>query len=161
LDGPRDYLHEDIGFNYRISNLHAALGLAQVEKANYYRSLRINNNTLYKKYLAGCEGIVFQNDQTDSLNCNWMNAVMVIPEIYGKRRDDLVHFLKENNIETRNLFNGMHRQKALQKFGCDCTAAYPVTNILSENGFYLPSGSALKENDIAGICDLIFSFKNK
>jgi perosamine synthetase len=161
LDAPRNYLHEDIGFNYRMSNLHAALGLAQVEKADYYRSLRINNNTLYKKYLAGCEGIVFQNDQTDSLNCNWMNAVMVIPEIYGKRRDDLVRFLKDNNIETRNFFNGMHIQKALQKFGCDCTGEYPVTNMLSENGFYLPSGSALKENEIAGICDLIFSFKNK
>jgi len=161
VDGPRNYLHEDIGFNYRMSNLHAAIGLAQTEKANYYRDLRIKNNKLYKKYLADCDGVLFQKDEEYSLNCNWMNAILIQPEIYGKTRDALMLFLKENNIETRLLFNGMHRQKALANYGCDCNNDYPVTDLLSKNGLYLPSGSGLTEPDIIRICDLIISFKKQ
>jgi perosamine synthetase len=160
LEGPRNYLHHDIGFNYRMSNLHAAIGLAQTEKADYYRSLRTKNNRLYRKYLADCEGVLFQKDENQSLNCNWMNAVVIQPEIYGKTRDELIVFLKENNIETRLVFNGIHRQKALVNYGCDCDADYPVTDWLSENGFYLPSGSGLTEQDIAKICELIVSFED-
>jgi perosamine synthetase len=159
LEGPRNYLHEDIGFNYRMSNLHAAIGLAQTEKADYYRSMRIKNNQLYKKYLSDCDGVLFQQDEKHSINCNWMNAILIQPEIYGKTRDDLVAFLKANNIETRLVFNGMHKQKALVQYGCDCDGNYPITDYLSENGFYLPSGSGLTEPDITRICNLIISFK--
>jgi perosamine synthetase len=158
LDGPRNYLHDNIGFNYRMSNLHAAIGLAQTEKADYYRSLRIKNNQLYKKYLADCEGISFQKDEEHSLNCNWMNAILINPEIYGKTRDELIVFLKENGIETRLVFKGMNKQKALAQYGCDCNADYPVTDWLSDNGFYLPSGSGLTEQDIEMICELVISF---
>jgi len=161
LDGPRNYLHEDIGFNYRMSNLHAAIGLAQTEKADYYRDLRIKNNQYYKKYLSGCDGILFQKDENNCLNCNWMNAVLIQPEKYGKTRNELISFLKENNIETRLLFNGMHKQKALADYGCNCKDEYPVTDWLSENGFYLPSGSGLTEPDIARICELIITFRKK
>jgi perosamine synthetase len=159
LDTPRNYFHNDIGFNYRMSNLHAAIGLAQVERADYYRELRIRNNKIYRKYLSGCEGILFQKDESYTLNCNWMNAVLIVPEIYGKTRDELIVYLKDNNIETRLVFQGMHRQKALQRFGCDCTDSYPATDWLSENGFYLPSAGNLTESDIAHICDVIISFK--
>jgi len=159
LDGPRNYLHEDIGFNYRMSNLHAAIGLAQTEKADYYRNLRIKNNQLYRKYLCACDGVLFQKDEENSLNCNWMNVVLIQPDKYGKTRDELISFLKENGIETRLMFNGMHKQKALADFGCDCKAEYTITDWLSENGFYLPSGSGLTEPDIARICELIITFK--
>jgi perosamine synthetase len=161
LDGPRNYLHEDIGFNYRMSNLHAAIGLAQTEKADYYRELRIKNNKLYKEYLNGCNGITFQKDEENCLNCSWMNAILIQPEIYGKTRDELILHLKENNIDTRLVFNGMHRQKALKDYGCDCTGAFPVTDLLSDNAFYLPSGSGLSENDITKICGLIRDFGRK
>jgi len=161
LDGPRNYLHEDIGFNYRMSNLHAAIGLAQVEKADYYRDIRIKNNKLYKKYLSDCEGIQFQIDEPNSINCSWMNAILVQPEKYGKSRNALINFLKENNIDTRLVFNGMNKQNSLLKFGCDCGGDYPITDRLSENGFYLPSGSELSESDISRICELIIHFKKE
>ena len=161
VDGTRNYLHEDIGYNYRMSNLHAAIGLAQVEKANYYRELRIKNNKLYKKYLSECKGIIFQEDENDSINCNWMNSILIDPEIYGKSKDDVILYLKENGIDTRLLFNGMHKQKALIKYGCDCSGDYPVTDKLSERGFYLPSGSGLTEEDIEKICNIIIDFKRK
>ena len=161
VDSPRTYLHDDIGFNYRMSNLHAAIGLAQVEKADEYRQLRINNANIYKKYLNDIPGIIFQKDEDNSLNVHWMNTIIINPDEYKHTRDELVEYLKENNVETRLLFKSMSKQKSLKDFGCDCSGEYPVTDWLSDNGFYLPSASSLKEEDIEYICNLIKEFHNK
>lgn len=160
LNRERNYLHNDIGYNYRMSNLHAAIGLAQVEKADYYRQLRIRNNKLYKKYLSGCDGIIFPKDQPDSLNVHWMNAIVIDNNSFGSSRDELMLFLSENKIETRLLFNGMNNQQSLKKYGCDTTGNYKITEWLSSSGLYLPSGSGLKEEEIKRICDTIIYFHN-
>lgn len=158
VDAPRVYSHEDIGFNYRMSNLHAAIGLAQTEKADEYRDMRIKNAALYKKYLSDCPGILFQKDQTNGLNVHWMNAIVINPADYGHTKDELIAHLKENGIDTRLLFVSMHRQKSLKDFGCDCSGEYPVTDWLAQNGFYLPSASSLTEEQIKYICDVIKEF---
>ncbi len=157
LRGPRDYLHEDIGFNYRMSNLHAALGLAQTEKAQEYRDRRIENNRLYKEYLSDCPEIIFQEDQKDSVNIHWMNAV-VLDTDKGKKRDQVVAYLRDKNIDSRLLFVSMSRQNALKKYGCDCSGTYEVTDWLSENGFYLPSSSNLESDQIYEICRTLKEF---
>ncbi len=161
LNATRTYLHNDIGFNYRMSNLHAAIGLAQVEKADHYRELRIKNHKLYRKYLSNCESIIFQKDEDDSINCHWMNAVLIDEKIYGKKRDELILHLKRKGVDTRLLFNGMHKQKSLADYGCDCSSSYPITDYLSQCGFYLPSASSLTEDDIEMICNIIIDFKNE
>lgn len=158
INGSRDYLHQDIGFNYRMSNIHAAIGLAQTEKADEYKRMRMDNHALYKKYLADVPGILFQKDEEESENVGWMNTIVLEPEKYGRTRDELIAHLKENGIDTRLLFKSMHIQPSLQKYGCDCSGDYPVTGYLSENGFYLPSASNLPEEDIAYICDIIKNF---
>lgn len=157
-DGPRDYMHQDIGFNYRMSNIHAAIGLAQVEKADEYKKMRMDNHALYKKYLADVDGVLFQKDEEDSENVGWMNTIVLDTEKYGRTRDELIAELKSNNIDTRLLFKSMSIQPSLQKYGCDCSGEYPVTDYLSENGFYLPSASNLSEEDIKYICDIIKGF---
>jgi perosamine synthetase len=82
-DGKRTYLHEEIGFNYRLSNLHAALGLAQVEKADEYKEMRIKNAALYRQSLANVPGIVFQQyDAGIYENVFWMNAVKIDPKLF-------------------------------------------------------------------------------
>ena len=159
LDAPRTYLHGHIGFNYRMSNLHAAIGLAQVEKADYYRSLRIQHGLLYRELLSQIPGILLQKDQPNGKNVFWMNGICVQPELYGRTREELIAHLAGNNIETRLFFQGMHRQPAMKNFDCDCLGSYPVSDFLADNGFYLPSGSGLTDDDIAWICDLILSFK--
>lgn len=159
VDAPRVYLHDDIGFNYRMSNLHAAIGLAQVEKADEYREMRINNANLYMRYLSDVPGITFQKDEPDSLNVHWMNTIVIDPKIYGHNKDELITHLKENNIDTRLLFQSMSKQKSLKDFGCDCSGSYPVTDWLSDNGFYLPSASSLTEDQIKYICNVIKEFK--
>lgn len=173
LQAAREYLHEDIGFNYRMSNLHAAIGLAQVEKADDYRSRRIHNHSMYREMLKDVPGILHQYDpeygpgqassstgqlsaaQNDSLHVHWMNAICIDPEQYGRNRDDLMSLLRDKGIDSRKLFTGMHRQPGLAKFGCDMFGDFPVTEYLAENGLYLPSGSSLREEQIERICSTI------
>lgn len=156
LDGPRNYQHDDIGYNYRMSNVVAAIGLAQVEKADEYRTMRIRNHELYKKYLADVPGIIFQAEPEEGcMDVCWMNTIVIDPEKYGHTKNELIAHLKENGIDTRLLFTGMHKQKAMKDFGCDCSGEYPVCEWLTENGFYLPSGSGLSEENIVIISDII------
>ena len=158
ITGGRNYTHDDIGFNYRMSNVVAAIGLAQVEKADEYRDMRIKNHNLYKKYLSEVDGITFQKDEENSLNVNWMNTILLDTKKYGHSKEELIEHLKNNGVDTRLLFTGMHRQKCLLDFGCDCQGDYPVTDNLTQNGFYLPSASNLSEDDIKYICNLIKEF---
>lgn len=160
LDGPRNYQHEDIGYNYRMSNLVAAIGLAQVEKADEYREMRIHNHHLYRKYLEDVPGIIFQSEPSEGcIDVCWMNTIVIDPKKYGHTKDELIAHLKENGIDTRLLFTGMHKQKAMVDYGCNCSGSFPVCEWLTENGFYLPSGSNLKEGQIEFICNVIRNFK--
>lgn len=159
LDGPRNYQHEDIGYNYRMSNVVAAIGLAQVEKADDYKEMRIRNHQLYKKYLSDVPGILFQSEpDKDCIDVCWMNTIVIDPAKYGHHKDELIAHLKENEIDTRLLFTGMHKQKAMMDYGCDCSGEYPVCEWLTENGFYLPSLSSLTEEQIKFICGIISNF---
>jgi perosamine synthetase len=90
-----------------------------------------------------------------------MNSILVDKSKYGKSRNELMAHLKRQGIDTRLLFNGMHRQESLRKYGCDCARRYPVTDMLADNGLYLPSGSGLTEDDIKRICDEITLYKNQ
>jgi len=159
LSGPRNYTHDEIGFNYRMSNVIAAIGLAQTERADDYRNMRRRNNSLYKDLLKNTPGIIFQKELPGTFSVYWMNAIVIDPLIYGRNRDELIGFLKINQVETRLLFNGMHHQKSLIDFGCDCSRSYPVSDWLTENGLYLPSASNLKKEDIIYISELITGFR--
>ena len=159
LDAPREYMHQDIGFNYRMSNLHAAIGLAQVEKADIYRVMRIHNGELYRKYLQDIPGITLQKTQEDVIHVHWMNGVLVNPLKYRHTREELMLHLKENTIDTRLFFTGMHKQPSLLKYGCSGKGKYPVTENLGNHGFYLPSASNLKEEQIKFICNTIENFR--
>ncbi|MDR0799852.1 MAG: DegT/DnrJ/EryC1/StrS family aminotransferase [Dysgonamonadaceae bacterium] len=161
LDGNRNYLHEDIGFNYRMSNVIAAIGLAQVEKVGEYRAMRIANNQLYRNLLKDVPGVRFQPELDGYLSVAWMNTIVIDPEKYGRTQAELIAYLKENGIDTRLLFNGMHRQNALQKYGCDMSGDYPVSDYLTQNGFYLPSASNLSPEKIQYICQKISVFHKK
>jgi len=157
LDAPRNYMHNDIGFNYRISNIHSAIGLAQVEKADEYRKLRIENASLYEKGLSSIPGITLQKTRKEVLNVHWMNGIVIDPLVFGKNRETLIDYLKQHNIDTRLFFIGMHEQPSLSKFGCNTNGDYPVTDWLSANGLYLPSASSLTFEQISYVCETIDS----
>ncbi|MDG6999931.1 MAG: DegT/DnrJ/EryC1/StrS family aminotransferase [Nitrososphaerota archaeon] len=159
IDGSRTYYHEELGFNYRMSNLHAAIGLAQVEKADQYKEMRIRNGHLYEKYFGGIPGLTLQKTKNYVTNVHWMNGVVLNPEEYGKTRAQLMGFLGSNGVDTRVFFVGMHKQPSLLKCGGSATGEFPITDWLAENGFYLPSSSNLSEQKIRYICDLIRHYR--
>lgn len=160
LNGQRNYQHNNIGFNYRMSNLHAALGLAQVEKLDYYVERRIENNRLYKEYLDDIPGIIFQRDKKYVKNVYWMNGIVVDEEKYGMNRCELMNKLKEKGIDTRIFFNGMHNQESLRNYGCNMDGQYNVSDRLSRNGLYLPSGSSLSSEAIEYIANCLLEFRS-
>lgn len=155
LSGNRNYKHNDIGYNYRMSNLHAAVGLAQVEKLDYYVESRRRINALYRKYLMDIPGITMQAEKKWAKNVYWMNSIIIDRYKFGASKNELMIKLKEKGIDTRLLFMGMNKQLSLRKYGCDCNGDYSVTEYLSNNGLYLPSGSGLDEESIKYISSVI------
>ena len=155
IKGKRDFIHNDVGFNYKLSNLHSAIGLAQTEKADDYVKRRIKNHNLYKQFLKDVEGITFQEDKPHTQNVYWMNAIVIDKKKFGMNRNKLIKTLKLKGIDTRLLFTGMNNQPSLKSYGCACNGKYPVTDWLTKNGLYLPSGSGLKILEIKYICDVI------
>ena len=155
LDGSRNYQHSDIGFNYRMSNVIAAIGLAQLEKIEEHIEMRRKNNILYRFFLKDIPGITLQPEKEGSKNVYWMNSLLIDPKDFGIDRNGIAEKLAAKGIETRNFFIGMDKQESLKNYGCDCSGVYNVTNVLSDNGLYLPSSSGLKIEEIKYICDCI------
>jgi len=161
IDGPRNFIHDDIGFNYRLSNISSAIVLAQIEKLDEYVDMRINNNKKYRKYLDGVEGLTFQPEKEWGKNVYWMNCVVVDSNKFGIDRDTLMKKLLDKNIQTRYFFVGMNKQPSLEKYGANCNGDYPISDWLGDNGLYLPSTSNLSENKIKYISDTIKSIHKK
>ena len=162
ITGGRNYTHDDIGFNYRMSNVVAAIGLAQVEKADEYRDMRIRNHQYYREQLSQIPGITMQSLPSEGcLDVCWMNTIVLNPDEFHHTKDETIAYLKEHGIDTRLLFNGMHHQKSMKDFGCDCTGEYPVSDWLTQNGFYLPSASNLSRENIDFICNTLNEYQKK
>jgi perosamine synthetase len=155
LSGSRNYIHAHVGFNYRMSNLHAAIGLAQIEVIDKYVKMRRDNHSIYKKYLENVPGIQLQPEKEWAKNVYWMNSIVIDPGTYGMNRDQLIKLLSDNEIQSRLFFSGMHTQPALLKYGCECSGDFKVSEHLAEKGLYLPSGSGLKTQQIKYICNII------
>lgn len=155
LSGSRTYKHNDLGYNFRLTNLQAAIGLAQLEKIRKYIYLRRRNAKLYCKYLQDIPGIQLPVELKGCKNVYWMFGIVIDKKKFGASRDELMAWLKERGIETRFFFKPMHSQPLLKKFGFFEKNKYPVSRYLAENGLYLPSGTGLREQDITYICQQI------
>jgi perosamine synthetase len=150
LDGSRRYVHDEIGFNYRMPNVLAAIGLAQLERADFYLECRRSNAVRYNALLKGQQGITIPPEAPWTSSSYWMYSIL-IGDDFGMSRDQVMTRLKAAGIETRSFFVSMHRQPALAKYGCDVSGQYPVTDELARTGLYLPSTSGLTDAQIARI----------
>jgi len=155
LTGERTYFHEDIGYQYRLSNLQAAIGVAQMELIEDYIQMRRNNNFLYRKYLKDILGIKFQPEREGCKNIFWMNSMIIQPEVLGISRDEFMSRLSDFGIQSRKFFIPMHQQPCLEKFYNRNSISFPVSDHLSETGLYLPSSSGLLDKEIEHICNII------
>jgi perosamine synthetase len=154
LGKSREYVHEEIGYNYRMSNLHAALGCAQLERVHEYVGMRRRNATLYSQRLSRIPGLRLPVERPSVKNSYWMYGI-VCEKQFPVSRDQLIDKLLERGIESRKFFKPMHLQKSIRDYGFRGPSPMPVSEHLGDAGLYLPSSSSLAVEDIDRICDAI------
>lgn len=150
------YQHEKIGYNYRLSNICAGIGRGQMQVLDEHIARRRAIHSLYSQGLESIPGIEVQQNPSTHFNSNfWLTTILIDPKQTGFDREQLRLRLEEENIESRPLWKPMHLQPVF--------ASYPyyggsVAERLFERGLCLPSGSALSDNDIARVIEVIKSF---
>lgn len=163
LDKGRVYQHDHIGYNFRMTNLQAAIALAQLERIEDLITCRRENAYLYNKNLKELEGITLPIEPEGYKNTYWMYSILIEDE-FGPDRDEVMTALRQNNIDSRPFFIPMHRQKSLADFGCRDTGVvadekFPVSCDISKRGLYLPSSSHLTKEQIQYICETVSKIK--
>jgi perosamine synthetase len=156
----RIYLHSEVGFNYRMTNLQAAIGVAQLERINDFVAMRRNNAHLYNEFLAGVPGITLPVEKPWAKNVYWMYCILVQPE-FGLTRDQLMEELEKQGIDTRSFFIPMNKQPVFNKMQLFTNESYPIAEDLSKKGLYLPSSSGLTPKEITYICETIAKIHKK
>jgi perosamine synthetase len=133
------FVHSDLAYNFRMSNLQAALGLAQLEQMNKFIEIKQRNRDLYKKYLP--EGVRVEFN----VEIPWMYLVQTKYDA-GK----IVKSMEEKNISCRRYFYPLHRQPCFK--GKYEYLSFPAADYFWEHYFYLPSGLTLTEKEIKYVC---------
>lgn len=144
----RRYWHEEIGFNYRMTNLQAAIGLAQLEMIDEFLKKREQDEEEYRKLLENNASVSFSPRPLNAKCIYWMHCLL------SEKRDEIIKLLDENKIETRpffNVLNSMPPYKTSEKF--------PIAEKLSRIGINLPSSVKLSKENIKFICALINTIK--
>jgi len=152
--GERTYLHRAVGYNYRMTNMQAAVGLAQLERIGEFVEMRRRNAKMYNDLLGNMDGITLPVEKEWAKNVYWMYSILIQPQ-FRKTRDQLVTRLKEKEIETRPFFIPMNTQPVFQDMRLFGVESYPVSEELSQKGLNLPSSSGLSERQIHEVCDAI------
>ena len=152
MSAQRRYWHEEVGYNYRLTNLQAAIGVAQMERVDEIQAGKQKLALEYLRHLGGLEGITFPpcGERADPV-C-WLYTVM-IDELLGLTREEVSCRLLRNGIETRPVFHPLHVMPAFREYAVG--GDYPVANSLSERGLSLPSATTLSIEDIARIASTI------
>lgn len=143
----RHFWHRSVAFNYRMTNLQAAIGLAQVERLDELAGRRRHNRARYQAALGDVDGLRFCTTRPDVDGVDWMVAITVDEDRFGASRDELRDRLAARGVETRTYFVPIHLQPAY--FRHHRGRRFPVAEELGRTGLYLPSGAALTDHDIA------------
>ena len=151
------FIHNEIGYNYRMTNVQAALGVVQLEHLDEAVAAKVAIARKYGGLLANIPGITLPPDSTWGPNVFWVYAVLVEDE-FGLDRRAVQSELKRNGIETRRFFYPLHRQPIMPKQGIRQT--FPNSVNLSERGLYLPSFIGMESSTIERVADCLASLRH-
>ncbi len=153
------YEHTDVGYNYRLSNILAALGRSQLARLDSMIERRHAIRAHYRRLFGGVPGVTLFGEPSETQggtrdNC-WLTSILVDPEEAGFARDDLWAALNDENIESRPLWKPMHAQPVFEgkRSFTDGTA-----DELFRTGLTLPSGSVLTDDDLARVSSAVTNF---
>lgn len=147
-DGHKRFIHEEIGWNYRMTNMQAALGVAQLEKIDEVIKRKRWIGNLYNELLKDIDTINLPIPKTNYCeNIYWVYAV-TLKDDFPKNAQEVMKELESKEISTRPFFYPMHKQPVFNKMDLFLNDKLPVSEKLYERGFYIPSGLGLTEEEI-------------
>ena len=149
------YEHKELGFNYRMSNLLAAVGRGQLKNLNTFVTKRRTIYKIYQEYLSGYDGLDFMDEPDYSFGNRWLTTLIVNKKRTFFHRNDIIQILSEHNIESRPVWKPMHMQPLYRDCIYVSDKQEDVSAKLFENGICLPSGSNLLEEDQLRIINII------
>ena len=148
--------HDDIGWNYRLTNVQAAIGCGQLKNISWIINRKREIGKRYTKLLKKNTKIYIQPlNNNFSKNIYWVFGILIKPNTKIKR-NYVMEKLLQNKIQTRPFFYPMHKQDIFKKMKIfNKNEKYPNSEYLCKNGFYLPSGVGIKNFEIDYICRIL------
>jgi len=154
------YEHSQIGYNYRMSNIVAAIGLGQMEALPGFVERCREINAAYREILGAFPGIAFQGEPCGRYRSNfWLTAIVVEPDAFGVDREAIRLALESNNIESRPLWKPLHMQPVYRDMQAPMYGGAVCERIFG-NGLCLPSGPAMTDGDIKRIVRVIMECRD-
>ncbi len=149
------FVHERLGWNLRMTNMQAALGLAQLERLDEFVERKRNMGALYTELLQDVNGIKLPLAQTDySKNIYWVYGIQLDASL-GMNAENVMKKMALKGVGTRPFFYPMHQQPVLKKLGIIEDSYFPVSEMMYQNGFYVPSGLALKNEQVIRVAKIL------
>ena len=146
------YQHSAIGYNYRMSNVLAGIGRAQLRVLPERIEARKRNRSFYEAVLGEMPGIEFMPDSPHGQPNYWLTCITVDPAQFGATREDLRLAFEADNIEARPVWKPLHLQPVFA--GCRVRGG-TVSARIFERGLCLPSGSSMTDSDLARVCEIV------
>jgi dTDP-4-amino-4,6-dideoxygalactose transaminase len=146
------YQHSQIGYNYRLSNLLAAVGRGQLERLDEKVARKRAINKFYRKALENLSGIEFMPEAPYGKSNRWLTVILITPEEFGADREAIRLALEEENIESRPIWKPMHMQPVFK--GCGIRGG-AVSAYLFKRGLCLPSGTQITEEDLERVVKVL------
>jgi len=146
----RRYWHSELGYNYRMTNLQAAIGVAQMDKIRSIISKKKKIAHSYSENLKGIKGVILPPEMPWANNVFWLYTILVDEEVSGVSVKEIEHDCKEQGIDTRPFFPPLHTQP-IYKTG----QKLPVSEKISSRGISLPSAPVLRTTEIERVCYVI------
>jgi perosamine synthetase len=142
------FVHDELGWNFRLSNLQAALGVAQLERLEKFVAIKRRMGARYTEQLKGTRGIQLPASSTPYAdNIYWVYGLVLDDDVPFDAREAMARLAKLG-IGTRPFFWPMHEQPVLKKMGLFGGESHPVAERIARRGFYIPSGMALSDEQI-------------
>ena len=143
------FVHDELGWNLRMTNLQAALGLAQLERLDEFLARKRAMGRLYGRLLAQVKGLQLPLERTEyAESIFWVYGLVLEPSVRADAREMMAR-LATRGVGTRPFFWPMHEQPVLRRLGLFADEHHPVAETLARRGFYVPSGLALTEEQIS------------
>ncbi len=150
----RRFLHTEIGHVYRMTNIQAAIGLAQTERIETFVAKKREIARIYGALLGDVAGLQLPVEKDWAKNVYWMYAV-VLANDPGPDADAVSREMQVRKCETRAFFLGLHEQPVFHQMGLFNDETYPVTERISRKGLYLPSGLQMTEAQQGAVCEAL------